>query len=104
MKPKTFRKRIFLNEISTSLTSYIYVEAEPSENGKYRHGNYFLRIADCEGSVFFEFGLGSKFRRGLSLKKLDRLVNTLTEFRVQLRKEASLIDAYRPPPKTKKRS
>jgi hypothetical protein len=98
----TFRKRVFLNHISTSTTSYIFVEAESSQNGAYKFGNYIVRIADCETSVFFEFYLGSKQARRLSLAKIDRLIKTLTTFRDQLRREAKLIEEYREPHNMKK--
>lgn len=65
----TYRKRVFLNHISTGLTPYIFFEVDSSQNGKYPLGNYILRIADCEASLFFEFGLTSKHRRRESLKK-----------------------------------
>ena len=103
MKTTTFRKRIFLNNIATGWTSYIFFEVDSSQKGAYPYGNYILRIADCEASLFFEFFLGSKDRRHASLAKIDRLIDTLTEFRVRLRKEAELIETYRPP-KSKKKS
>jgi hypothetical protein len=88
----TFRKRTFLNPISTATTSYIYVEAESSQNGTYKFGNYILRLADCEHYVFLEFFLGSKQARKLSLRKINLLVDTLTRFRDALKREADLID------------
>ena len=101
---RTFRKRLFLNEISSGMTSYIFVEVESSQNGAYKYGNYTLRIADCDASLLFEFELGSPYRRFLSLRKLDRLVNTLVDFRARIHKEASQIEAYRPPRKATKKS
>lgn len=100
----TYRKRVFLNHISTGLTSYIFFEVDSSQRGKYPLGNYILRIADCEASLFFEFGLTSKHRRRESLKKIDLLLGTLTDFRERLHKEANLIEAYREPRNDKKKS
>ena len=88
----TFRKRLFLNPISTSHTSYIYCEAESSRDGEYRSGNYLLVIADCRRIVRLEFLLSTKQYRRMSLKKLDLLIDVLTKFREALQKEIALIE------------
>ena len=88
----TFRKRSFLNPISTSHTSYIYAEAESSRDGDYRSGNYLLTIADCRRIVRLEFLLSTKRYRRLSLKKINLLIDTLTQFRDVLKREIALIE------------
>src|SRR5215470_9470735 len=88
----TFRKRFFLNPISTSHTSYIYVEAESSRDGEYSYGNYLLTLADCRRIVRLEFLLSTKQYRRMSLKKLDLLINVLTAFRDAIQKEIALIE------------
>jgi hypothetical protein len=67
----SFRKRVFLNPISTGHTSYILAEAESSREGGYRWGNYMLIIADCRRRIELEFFLGTAQARRLSLAKID---------------------------------
>ena len=88
----TFRKRVFLNPVSTSHTSYIYAEAESSRDGKYTCGNYLLVLADCRRIVRLEFLLSTKQYRRFSLKKLDLLIDVLTKFREVVQKEVALIE------------
>jgi len=46
MKPLfSFRKRVFLNPVSTGHTSYILAEVESSRDGEYKWGHYMLTIA-----------------------------------------------------------
>jgi hypothetical protein len=88
----TFRKRSFLNHISTGHTSYILAEVESSQNGDYPWGNYLLTIADCRRIIRLEFALGNKGERRRSLAKINLLIKVLTSFRDALAKEASLIE------------
>ena len=88
----TFRKRSFLNSISTGHTSYILAEVESSDNGAYQWGEYLLTIADCRRIVRLEFGLGNKQERRRSLAKINLLIKILTLFRDALAREASLIE------------
>ena len=88
----TFRKRFFLNPISTSHTSYIYAEAESSRDGEYVSGNYLLTIADCRRIVRLEFLLSTKQYRRMSLRKLNLLIDVLTTFRDAVQKEIALIE------------
>lgn len=90
-----YRKRAFLNPVSSGQTSYVYGEAESSDNGDYKLGNYILIIADCRRRIEFEFFLGTARYRKLSLAKADLLVQTLTDFRDALYAEAALIDKNR---------
>jgi len=76
-----FRKRTFLNPVSTLATSYVHAHVEDSQEGAINHGNNMLVIADCHRIVEFEFYLGTRQRRHQSLAKLDRLIDTLTRFR-----------------------
>ena len=87
-----FRIRSFLNPISTGHTAYILVEAESSRNGEYQWGTYMLTLADCRRRVQFEFFLGTKRARQLSLKKINLLIDVLTRFRDALVKEIELIE------------
>ena len=88
----TFRKRSFLNPVSTGHTSYILAEVESSDNGAYRFGNYLLTIADCRRIIRLEFFLGDKKARRRSLKKINLLIEILTRFRDALSKELDLIE------------
>src|SRR5215208_726261 len=87
-----FRKRIFLNPISTGHTSYILAEAESSRNGEYKWGHYMLTIADCRRRIQLEFFLGTKRARRSSWRKINLLINTLTAFRDALAIEIALIE------------
>jgi hypothetical protein len=49
-------------------------------------------IADCKRAIHFEFFLGSRKARRLSLAKINLLVDVLTQFRDALAKEIALIE------------
>ena len=100
----SFRKRVFLNPISTGHTSYILAEIESSDDGCNKWGHCMVTMADCRRRIQLEFFLGTKQSRRISLAKIDLLISILTAFRDQLRKEANRIEAYRPPRKTEKKS
>ena len=100
----TYRKRVFLNPISTGHTSYILAEIESSREGENQWGHCMVTLADCRRRIQLEFFLGTKQTRRISLAKIDLLINVLTAFRDQLRKEANRIEAYRPPRKAEKKS
>ena len=91
----SFRKRAFLNPVSTGHTSYILAETESSRDGEYRCGHYMLTIADCRRSIQLEFFLGSKQARRRSLTKINLLIDILTSFREALIKEIELIDKFK---------
>lgn len=88
----TFRKRVFLNPISTSHTSFIYCEAESSRDGEYVCGNYRLTLADCRRIITLEFLLSTKQYRRMSLRKLNLLIDVLTAFRDAVKREIALIE------------
>lgn len=90
----TYRKRVFINPISTGHTSYIYAEAESSDNGEYRLGSYRVLMADCRRVIELEFFLGTPRHRRQSLKKINLLIDILTRFRDAVSKESQLIDEY----------
>jgi hypothetical protein len=43
-----YRKRAFLNPISTGQPSFVFAVADSSEGGKKEYGDYVLTIADCK--------------------------------------------------------
>ena len=88
----SFRKRSFLNPVSTDQTSYIHAVVESSRDGEYPWGTNMLTIADCRRSVQIEFFLGTRRSRKLSLQKIDLLINILTRFRAALAKEIASIE------------
>src|ERR1051326_6821357 len=100
----SFRKRVFLNPLSTGYTSYVLAEIESSDDGGNKWGHCMLTLADCRRRIQLEFFLGTKQSRRISLAKIDLLINVLTAFREQLRKEANQIEAYQPPRNAKKKS
>ena len=87
-----YRKRAFLNPISTGQPSFVFAVAESSEGGKKAHGNYVLTLADCKRMVELEFPLTSPRMRKQSLQKLDLLAEIVKRFRDAIRNEAQLID------------
>lgn len=88
----SFRKRSFLNPISTGQTSHILAEVESSESGEYQWGHYMLTIGDCRRRIQLEFFLGTRQGRRISLRKIDLLISVLTQFRAALAKEIALIE------------
>ncbi|HEX7774417.1 MAG TPA: hypothetical protein VF435_18480 [Pyrinomonadaceae bacterium] len=88
----TLRKRLFLNPTSTGYTSFVFAEVESSQNGSYKIGNYLLTFADCKHIIQYEFFLGTKEARRIALKKINLLIDVLTQFRDALQKEITLIE------------
>lgn len=88
----TFRKRVFLNPISTGSTSYILAEVESSQEGEYPLGVYHLIIADCYRKIRLHFSLSCARDRRQSLKKINLLIEVLTRFRDALKREIELIE------------
>jgi hypothetical protein len=88
----SLRKRLFLNPTSTGYTSFILAEVESSQDGAYKWGNYLLTLADCKRTIKFEFFLGTKVARHIALRKIDLLIDVLSQFRDALQKEIALIE------------
>jgi hypothetical protein len=88
----SFRKRSFLNPVSTDQTSYIHAVVESSRDGEYPWGTNMLTIADCRRVVQLEFFLGTRRARKVSLAKIDLLIKTLTSFRAALASEIASIE------------
>jgi Mg2+ and Co2+ transporter CorA len=89
-----YRKRVFLNPISTGHTSHLLAEVESSRDGEYPWGHYMLTIADCRRRVQLEFFLGTKKGRKQSLTKITNLVTELVQFGAALKKEAEAIETF----------
>lgn len=87
-----YRKRVFLNPISTGQPSFVFAVAESSEGGKDESGNYVLTLADCKRMVELEFPLTSPRMRKQSLAKVDLLARVVNRFRDAVHAEAQLID------------
>ena len=87
-----YRKRVFLNPISLSAPSFIQAVADSSNEGTYVLGNYVLIIADCDRRIMLEFSLGNAHQRANSLKKIDKLLKVISEFRDVVHAEADLIE------------
>ena len=88
----TFRKRTFLNPVSTNQASYIHAHVESSQDGAYRWGDNLIFLADCKRMIQLEFFLGTKRHRRISLAKINLLIDVLTSFRDALAKEIALIE------------
>ena len=88
----SFRKRSFLNPVSTDQTPYIHAVVESTHDGEYPWGTNMLTIADCRRSVQREFFFGTRRARRVSLAKIDLLISILTRFRAALAKEIAAIE------------
>ena len=88
----SLRKRVFLNPASTGTTSFLFAEVESSCGGEYKWGHYMLTLADCRHRIQLEFFIGTKTARRISLRKINLLIDVLTQFRDALQKEIALIE------------
>lgn len=88
----TFRKRTFLNPVSTLTTSYIHAHVEDSLQGTVKHGGNMVIIADCHHAIELEFYLGTKPHRRHSIAKINLLIEILTAFRDALLREIAAIE------------
>jgi hypothetical protein len=89
----SFRKRHFLEPLPTEHNSYISVICESSADGNEPYGNYMLHLADCHRLVEIEFFMGTARARRLSLQKIDKIVQTISQFREALHNECQLIES-----------
>ena len=90
-----YRKRVFLNPISTGQPSFIYAAADSSEGGKKESGDYVLTIADCKRVVELDFSLTGPRMRRQSLAKIDLLAEVVNRFKETMHAEAELMDRRR---------
>ena len=90
-----YRKRAFLNPITTGQPSFIFAVAESSEGGKKTYGNYVLTVADCRRMIELEFSLTTPRMRKQSLAKVDLLAQIVNRFRDAIHREAALIEKAR---------
>lgn len=103
MSSFSYRKRLFLSPVSTGHTSYILAEAESTRGGEYKWGHFMLTLADCRRRIQLEFFLGTKVARRISLKKINLLIDVLTQFRDALIKEHELIEQFEQGKKPKRK-
>jgi hypothetical protein len=90
-----YRKRAFLNPISTGQPSFVFAVAESSEGGKKTYGNYVLTVADCKRMVELEFPLTNPRARKQSRAKIDLLADVINRFKDSIHAEADLMDRKR---------
>jgi hypothetical protein len=90
----TFRKRMFLNPISSNQTSYIFAHVESSYGGSDAFGDNLIFIADCRRVIELEFFICTPMDRHFSIAKINRLIDVLTAFREALQKEIATIEKY----------
>lgn len=101
MKPKKrITRREWLNKPSTGYTSYIFYDivAEESkvtlgkDQGKLERDVYgILKISDCDRKISLSIELGSAKARKNTFAKLDKLIDELIKFRIELSKT---VDEY----------
>jgi hypothetical protein len=76
----SYRKRAFLNPVSTNHTSYILALVESSRGGENKFGTNLIHLADCQRVIQLEFFLGTEQDREVSLKKINLMIETFTRF------------------------
>ena len=88
-----FIRREFLNHEPDELvhTSYVMGFVENSHRGK-ALADAMLHIADCRRVVILNFFLSRPEARAQSLKKIDLLLEVLTQFKKALLREARAIE------------
>jgi hypothetical protein len=87
-----YRKRAFLNPITTGKPSFVFAVAQSSEGGKKEYGDYVLTIADCKRMIELDFSLTGPRSRKQSLAKIDLLAEVINRFKDAIHAEADLID------------
>jgi len=90
-----YRKRAFLNPISTGKPSFVFAVAQSSEGGKKEYGDYVLTIADCKRMIELDFSLTGPRLRKQNLAKIDLLAEVINRFKTAIHAEADLIDRRR---------
>lgn len=96
-----FKKRKFLNRDETKSAHIIAVveNTEFGENGQLWGANAFLDIVDCNRKATLEFYMDSKKDAEKALKKVDLILELITEFKAALEHEAEIIASYKNPKK-----
>ena len=86
-------RREFLNHEPDELvhTSYVMGFVENSHRGK-ALADAMLHIADCRRVVVLNFFLSRREARAQSLKKIELLLEVLTQFKKALVREAKIIE------------
>jgi hypothetical protein len=90
-----FRRRAFLNPVSTDYTSHILAIVQSTNGGGNEWGTNLVYIADSRRSIRLDFIIGTKVHRRRSLAKINLLIDILIGFRKALLKEIELIDKYK---------
>jgi len=90
-----YLKREFLNPVDTAKVSFIYAQVESSIHGSDPSINNVILIADCRRVITLDFFVGDAEFRRRSLAKINLLIDTFTEFKEALEKEATLIENFK---------
>ena len=100
-----YRKKLFLVPEAPGDTSSILLEAEDSENGQKKSGQYTVVITDNHSRINLDFYLGTAKHRRQAWKKVDTLITQLIPFGSALQKESQAIErASKTPKKVAKKS
>jgi hypothetical protein len=96
-KARAYRKRVFLNPISTGEPSFVFAVADSSDGGERSDGNYVLTLGegDSKRIIEIEFPLTSSRLRKQSLAKIDALAQIINRFKDKIHSEADLINQRR---------
>src|SRR5689334_1400726 len=94
-KSKAYRKRAFLDPISTGDPSFVFAVADSSEGGTKADGNYVLTLADWERIIELDFPLTSPRLLRQSLRRIRLLAEIVNRFKDTIHAEAELIKQQR---------
>lgn len=94
-KSRAYRKRVFLDPISTGDPSFVFAVADSSEGGTKVDGNYVLTLSDWEKIIELDFPLTSPRLLQQSLRRVGLLANVVNRFRDKINTEAGLINQQR---------
>ena len=86
-----YRQKKFLSSAPGD-TSSVLLEAEDSENGQKKSGQYTIAITDNHGRVNLDFYLGTAKHRRQAWKKIDTLITQFIRFGSVMQKESQAIE------------
>ena len=92
---RAYRKRAFLDPISTGDPSFVFAVADSSEGGTRTDGNYVLTLSDWDHIIELDFPLTSPRLLKQSLRRVGLLAEIVNRFKDTIHAEAELINQRR---------
>ena len=94
-KSRAYRKRAFLDPISTGDPSFVFAVADSSDGGTKADGNYVLTLSDFEHIIELDFPLTSPRLLRQSVRRANLLAEIVNRFKDTIHAEAELIKQQR---------